>query len=146
MEDLSGKDETRFALYGTQRLSGVFIGTFLPGLRPICGAQANAAARFDLSSLALALAAYHADHGKYPEQLSELAPKYIATIPRDPFNDDPLHYTRQPKGFLLYSVGRNEKDDGGRDSDSDPGEQYDDIVIRVPYQPPKSPDDPPKGP
>ncbi|MCH8042981.1 MAG: hypothetical protein IID44_04620 [Planctomycetes bacterium] len=69
--------------------------------------------------LALALAAYRADHGAYPRALSKLAPKYIAKLPRDPFAGADFRYRPVGKGYVLYSVGRNGKDDGGIDPDDD---------------------------
>jgi hypothetical protein len=40
----------------------------------------------------------------------------------DPFTGDPLHVKRTPQGWLVYSVGPNLKDDGGKlDDNSDVG-------------------------
>jgi hypothetical protein len=51
---------------------------------------------------------------KYPEGLDTLAPQFIAKVPHDPIGDQPLHYRTTDDGQLvLYSVGWNEKDDGG---------------------------------
>ncbi len=68
----------------------------------------------NLGRLALALAGYRHDHGAYPAALDELSPKYLAEIPQDPFSGDKLHYQLENGGYLLYSVGPNGKDDGGR--------------------------------
>lgn len=80
--------------------------------------------------VAFALAWYQCDHGHFPKSLDALAPKYLAEIPQDIFSGKPLIYHPTNKGFVLYSVGLNGKDDGGRGHDDDvPG---DDIVIRMP--------------
>ena len=43
-----------------------------------------------------------------------LAPQFIAKVPHDPIGAQPLHYRTANDGqFILYSVGWNEKDDGG---------------------------------
>jgi hypothetical protein len=101
-------------------------------------------ARENMILLAFALAGYRADHpGEYPKTLSELAPTYIDAIPKDPFTDGPLHYKSEDGGYLLYSVGRNGKDDGGSGPlhvpDSATEEQrkawpspWDDLSIRTP--------------
>jgi len=34
-------------------------------------------------------------------------------LPQDPFSGKDFVYKRQGKGFLLYSIGENLKDDGG---------------------------------
>ena len=39
-------------------------------------------------------------------------------------------YRRDGAGYLLYSVGANEKDDGGRQHDDDP--VGDDLRVRMP--------------
>ena len=64
-------------------------------------------------------------------------PSISAKISKDFFNHDAdLRDSRQGEGYLLYSVGENGKDDGGRgDADrdpKDPKDQCDDIVVRVP--------------
>lgn len=72
----------------------------------------------------LALRAYRADHGKYPPTLAALVPGYLSRVPNDPFAarvpNTPLRYKPAPAGksFLLYSVGPDGKDDGGRPIDN----------------------------
>ena len=95
--------------------------------KPPCGA--------DLAQLAFALAAYRAEHGEYPVDLAALAPSYLPAVPDDTFAAGPFHYRRDGEGYLLYSVGPNSKDNGGRSHSDDP-KRYDpdadDIAIRVP--------------
>ena len=78
-----------------------------------------------------ALAAYRADTGKFPETLDALVPKYLPTVPPDAFDSQPLKYSRTADGFLLYSVGDNGKDEGGK-TDRSAKPEVDDIAIRVP--------------
>lgn len=54
--------------------------------------------------------------GRFPEQLSQLVPDILAEVPTDPFSGKPLIYRRTPSGFIVYSVGSNGKDDGGRET------------------------------
>jgi len=64
--------------------------------------------------VSLALQAYRAEHGNYPETLAELTPAYITAIPDDPFAlQAPVCYKRAADGYLLYSIGPDGKDDGG---------------------------------
>jgi hypothetical protein len=54
-------------------------------------------------------------HGEFPESLDALAPQFIAQVPRDVIGGQLLHYRRTDDGkFVLYSVGWNEIDDGGK--------------------------------
>ena len=39
---------------------------------------------------------------------------YIKQLPMDPYSDKPLIYKLTDKGFILYSIGRDFKDDGGK--------------------------------
>ncbi|HZU37747.1 MAG TPA: hypothetical protein VFA18_17640 [Gemmataceae bacterium] len=80
--------------------------------------------------LAFALAAYRQEHGRYPESLSALAPKYLSRVPLDLFSGKALIYRPRADGYLLYSVGVNGKDEEGRGyEDMPPG---DDLSVRIP--------------
>ena len=62
----------------------------------------------------------------YPEELEWLVEgvdigdaagtiiKYLRRIPVDPFTGNPFVYKLKEDGFIVYSVGSNEKDDEGR--------------------------------
>ncbi|MEO1618304.1 MAG: hypothetical protein AAFV88_20805 [Planctomycetota bacterium] len=63
--------------------------------------------------LALGLAAFHADHQRYPERLADLEPKYLTTTPVDGFSGNALIYRLEDNGCLFYSVGENGRDDDG---------------------------------
>jgi hypothetical protein len=76
---------------------------------------ASIQASIDLARVACALERYRLAHGQYPETLDALAPQFIGNLPRDIINGQPLHYRRTDDGqFILYSVGWDEKDDGGQ--------------------------------
>ena len=67
------------------------------------------------AQVACALECNHLAHGEYPETLDALMPQFIEELPHDIIGGQPLHYRRTGDGkFLLYSVGWNEKDDGGQ--------------------------------
>ena len=70
-----------------------------------------------LLSTTLALRAYSLDHqGAYPATLSALTGRYLKHIPMDPFESGviPLIYRRTSHGYLLYSIGPDGRDDGGK--------------------------------
>ncbi len=77
--------------------------------------------------VALGLAAFHADKGCFPKQLSELGPEYISAKPLDLFSGKELIYQRLDSGYLLYSIGSDMVDDCGRAHDDEP--QGDDLSI-----------------
>jgi hypothetical protein len=75
---------------------------------------AQAQTWIDEARIACALERYHLAHGNYPPSLDDLAPACIDELPHDVITGEAYHYRLQPDGtFLLYSVGWNQKDDGG---------------------------------
>ncbi len=67
-----------------------------------------------VARVTLAISLYRADRGTYPQSLDDLSPTYLARIPSDLFTEKPLVYARSSDGYMLYSVGPNMKDDGGK--------------------------------
>ena len=63
---------------------------------------------------ALAAERYRIDHGRWPESLEQLFPKYVAEVLRDPFVRGSLKLLKLPDGLFIYSVGYDCKDDGGK--------------------------------
>ena len=69
----------------------------------------------DLARVACALERFQLAHGTYPETLDALRPQFIEKLPHDLINGLSLHYRRTEDGkFVLYSIGWDEKDDGGK--------------------------------
>jgi hypothetical protein len=63
----------------------------------------------------LALHAFQVEHGHYPASLAELTPAYLKKLPDDPFAaQGTFKYLVQGTSYVLYSVGPDGKDDGGR--------------------------------
>jgi competence protein ComGC len=55
------------------------------------------------------------DKGEYPATLDELIKAgYLIELPIDPYSDKSLIYKKTADNFVLYSIGRNFKDDGGK--------------------------------
>ena len=70
--------------------------------------------------IACALERYRLARNSYPETLDALVPQFLDKIPADLIGGQPLHYRRAEDGkFLLYSVGWNETDDGGKPHSED---------------------------
>ncbi|NBR87269.1 MAG: hypothetical protein EB082_13595 [Verrucomicrobia bacterium] len=80
--------------------------------------QADRFAKFEtchrLTFTAIALHRHRLKHGKFPASLGALVPEFLAEVPRDFMDGQPLRYQLQPDGqFRLWSVGEDFKDDGG---------------------------------
>jgi hypothetical protein len=63
----------------------------------------------------LAIRLFKDDHGRLPDSLDQLVPKYLASSPIDPYSADgaSLIYRLSGDGYLLYSIGPDRRDDGG---------------------------------
>ena len=72
------------------------------------------AAHLRLLIVELALRAYRCDQGNGPDSLTQLVPKYLQSLPTDPFSGKPLVYRQTGTNWLLYSLGPDRVDDGGK--------------------------------
>ena len=88
----------------------------------------------------LALAEYQRVNGTYPAALAELVPRWLPRVPIDYADLKPLRYQRLERGFLLYSIGGDGKDDGGRGvrSPSDSYPMAPDVVFSQVKRPERS--------
>jgi len=117
----------------SERLGVIQLTFFVPDPTLYAHMESRGLMWFELVKVGFALAAYRSDHGAYPARLSDLEPDYIAKVPEDVFSDSPLRYRCEGEGYLLYSVGVNGSSDGARGyDDRRNGEDWDDLVIRVP--------------
>jgi len=71
-----------------------------------------------LNMLALGLMILRDRDGAYPDTLDKVK-DVIPRLPTDPFSDEAFIYVKSGKGFKIYSVGPNGKDDGGVKETSD---------------------------
>ncbi len=91
-----------------------FSGLLLPATAKVTQRTAFAQTGAGLASLACALERCRRAQGAYPNSLDSLVPRFIDRLPHDVINGKPLIYRLDSGGqYLLYSVGWNEKDDGG---------------------------------
>jgi ABC-type Na+ efflux pump permease subunit len=56
----------------------------------------------------------------WPDALGELVPEFLAAVPLDPYDGQPLRYARISDGVVVYSVGPDRTDDGGKLKDWPP--------------------------
>jgi len=109
MNDTARADQKHFSLYAI-RAHALALALF-----SVAKKVAFTQSEIDLARVGCALERYRLAHGAYPESLDALEPQFIAQVPHDVINGQPLHYRLEPNGlFVLYSVGWNETDDGGK--------------------------------
>ena len=114
-----GEREVDRALFA-RPFSAVFIHhrlmarMLLPALGKVPRRGATAQTAADQAALACALERYRLANGRFPETLDAFVPRFASQLPHDVITGEPYKYHRTADGqFLVYSVGWNEKDDGG---------------------------------
>lgn len=101
--------------------------------------------RRELWQVAIALRKYREQHGKYPAELQQLTPQFLAKIPADRFADKPLNYQTDGRGLLLYSIGRDREDHQGYVGEYDDGWTDDIAIFTADHRPqPPKPAEPPR--
>ena len=75
------------------------------GKKIYCGTVA----KVHVTRAGLALLQYRKAHGAFPESLDVLGLENLT----DPYVDKPLHYRTEAEGFIVYSVGEDQEDNGG---------------------------------
>jgi len=123
----------------TDVMSDYMVCMGMPSLASACDLEEQAKMAYEIETLAVALACFHAEQGRWPAELKELCPSLLKEIPADRFSVKPLIYRPSEKGYLLYSVGRNLRDDGGQCRWAVGGKVVnagaDDIAAEVPAKP-----------
>ncbi|MBM3476476.1 MAG: hypothetical protein FJX75_24655 [Armatimonadetes bacterium] len=105
-----------------------FVEMILPTVAKTREKHVRHLANLRATLLAVALEIRFARDGAYPEKLSALSPEPLAALPVDPFSGNPFIYHRQGDlVYVLYSVGPNGVDDGGRPADA--GQENGDILF-----------------
>ena len=74
-------------------------------------------ARLRSARVGIAVERFRMANGRLPDLLDELTPKWLDTVPADPFDDQPIRYRKLVKGFVTYSVGPDQKAHGGKERD-----------------------------
>jgi uncharacterized iron-regulated membrane protein len=97
--------------------TGILTRLLLPSLTRVGANTARAEARSRLADLAVAVARHRLKHGGYPAKLDDLGPESAPLLVVDPFDGQPLRMIQADGGLVLYSVGPDGQDDGGREFD-----------------------------
>lgn len=122
MEQIGSEEQGRWKDAGYE-LNAILMPVFAPVV--LREQQSEAVRRLRL--VAETLLEQRGTTGRFPDSLAE-----VPGLPTDPFSDAPFHYKKMQNGFLVYSVGKNQKDDGGDDRTKDADGFTSDIVLRYP--------------
>lgn len=106
---------------GLGRVRGLLSSLLSPVMESSLARLARFETEQELLVTALALERFVLRHGQYPERLDELVPEFLAAVPIDRMDGQPLRYRREADGaFTLWGIGENQVDDGG-DATSESG-------------------------
>ena len=114
----------------SKKIGDVMVSLLLPALEAALNAEHRNHTKHTLVRLSLALADYRDEHRKFPEKLDQLAPKHLKAVPLDPMWGVPFVYIQTEKGYRLYGLGKNGRDDTGRTHNE--FDDADDLAIIVP--------------
>ena len=91
----------------------VLVAMLVPAVTKAMLAEDRINVMQDLMTLSAALAVYRVQQGEYPESLDALAPGILQALPVDLYHGQPYVYRREGEGYLLYTLGGNQVDEGG---------------------------------
>ena len=98
----------------------ILSGLSLEGLSKVLSRDANHRARLRTAFVALGVERYRVTNGdRLPEHLTDLTPAYLKSIPVDPYEGRQVRYERTGKGYVIYCIGEDKKDDHGKERVSD---------------------------
>jgi hypothetical protein len=106
------------AILGKRRAARTYpmAGLMLPSLAKIFLNDAAVHAQMRLVNTALAIERFRILRGSSPTDLKQLVPQFLDSVPTDPFDGAPLRYRLLNPGYVIYSIGIDGHDDGGRET------------------------------
>ena len=107
----------------------MMVRMLMPAYARVIQIDLRSRARMRAAAAGLAIERYRLARGELPDTLGELVPAYFNAVPRDPFDGAELRYKRLEKGFVVYSVGEDGSDDGGRERNRKRKENWDETFI-----------------
>ncbi|MBN2588531.1 MAG: hypothetical protein JXA96_01610 [Sedimentisphaerales bacterium] len=88
-------------------------------------------AELRITQTALAIERYRLANNKLPESLEEIVPDYLDSIPLDPYDGKEIRYKKLDRGFVVYSIGEDQIDDGGKEYPRDKSDSTYDITFII---------------
>jgi len=109
-----------------ERQNHMLTNMLAPAIYRIKEIHCEMTAELHITQTGLALLQYKQSRDAFPETLEALNLQNI----QDPFSGQPLRYKTQGQGFILYSVGPDQKDNGGspKEKKQEEDREYWDIV------------------
>jgi len=93
----------------------ILLHSLMPALSRITIMDLRNIAQWRTARTALAIERYRLAAGKLPDTLADIVPAYLDAVPTDPFDGNELRYKKLEPGFVVYSIGEDMSDDGGKE-------------------------------
>jgi hypothetical protein len=93
----------------------IFVHSLMPALLRVMSIETRTIAHLRTARVGLAIQRYRLAAGALPDTLADLVPAYFDDIPKDPFDGNELRYSKRDAGYVIYSVGEDLSDDGGKE-------------------------------
>ena len=93
----------------------IFLHEFMPAFSRVITINIKSIAQLRTARVSLAIQRYRLATGNLPDTLADLVPRYLDAVPEDPFDGRTLRYEKLETGFVVYSIGEDRMDDGGKE-------------------------------
>ena len=103
------------AKIGTISKIHILLRIIMPALSRVTTIDIRTIAQLRTAQVGLAVERYRLASGSLPDTLSDLVPAYLGAVPKDPFDGKELRYKKLETGFVVYSIGEDGNDDGGKE-------------------------------
>jgi type II secretory pathway pseudopilin PulG len=103
----------------------------VPAVPKVTAATTRAQAQMRCARVALAVERYRLAHGRWPDALPDLAPQFLTAIPKDPYDRQPLRYKKLADGVVIYALGPDHTDNGGKINRANPTQEGSDLGFRL---------------
>lgn len=93
---------------------GMLTRSLIPAMSKVGEACRRKQAQVRCLVTLVAVERYRVKNGKWPEQLEALTPGFLSELPTDPYDGKRVRMARRADGIVVYSVGMDKRDDGGK--------------------------------
>jgi hypothetical protein len=101
--------DSRAEFENLRKKARILTGTYTPMFDFVAAFSYRTSVQLRLTRAGLALLQYRQAHGAFPPTLEALGLPGLT----DPYTQQSLHYRPEGEGFIVYSVGEDQKDNGG---------------------------------
>jgi len=102
-----------------QNMKIILLSLLAPALEQAHEAVMRGEAKTELAKVGIALASHQKKEAQLPKSLEVLVPNYLTELPTDPYTGNSFVYRIDDEGAMIYSLGKNLKDDKGSPIDDD---------------------------